>query len=82
MSPTTASSTDFADCETGEVRFTDYRDNSDGTREGTLQICINHAWGTICSDSLFDTTDAEVFCRELQGFNETGKFRGNVQQYV
>ena len=52
------------------TNFTD--DSEDGSRQGTLQICINNAWGTVCSDNFYDTTDAEVFCEELQGFNRTG----------
>ena len=52
------------------ANFTD--DPDEATREGTLQICINSAWGTVCSDDLFDTTDAEVFCEQLEGFQKAG----------
>jgi deleted-in-malignant-brain-tumors protein 1 len=69
-------STGFADCTTGEVRFQDFTDNSEeGSRQGTLQICINNAWGSVCSDDYFDSTDAEVFCSELVGFTATGMCR-------
>ena len=67
-------STEFADCTTGDVRFINYTDIAEeGSRQGTLQICINNAWGTVCSDEHFGTTDAEVFCEQLEGFNKTGQ---------
>ena len=66
-------STEAAECESGEVRLANFTDNPDeATREGTMQICINNAWGTVCSDDLFDTTDAEVFCEQLEGFQRGG----------
>ena len=70
----TESSTEFGDCQTGEVRLAaDYSDNSTETsRQGTIQICVNNAWGTVCSDNLFDTTDAGVFCDQLEGFTSDG----------
>ena len=52
------------------ANFTD--DPDEATREGTMQICINNAWGAVCSDDPFDTTDAEVFCDELKGFQRDG----------
>ena len=66
-------STEAAGCESGEVRLANFTEDPDeATREGTLQICINSAWGTVCSDDLFDTTDAEVFCEQLDGFQRGG----------
>ena len=68
-----ASSTEFTECMLGNVRLTNFTDDSEeGSREGILQICINNAWGTVCSDNYFDTTDAEVFCKNLLGFNAMG----------
>ena len=67
--------TEFADCTTGEVRLEDFTDNSsEGSRQGTIQICINHAWGSVCSDDFFDNTDAAVFCHQLSGFTSEGIF--------
>ena len=64
----------FARCTTGEVSFTNFTDDdNEYWRQGILQICINNAWGTVCSDNFFDNTDAEVFCKQLKGFNSTGK---------
>ena len=68
-----ASSIETAECESGEVRLANFTDDPDeATRQGTLQICINSAWGTVCSDDTFDMTDAEVFCEELVGFQREG----------
>ena len=66
-------STEAAECESGEVRLANFTDDPDeATREGTMQICINNAWGTVCSDTLFDTTDTQVFCEQLDGFQRDG----------
>ena len=66
-------STDFADCMTGEVRLTDFSDNTEeDSRQGTIQICINNAWGSVCNDDFFDSTDAAVLCKQLPGFNTNG----------
>ena len=68
-----ASSTEYAECSLGDVRLTDFTDNSEErSRQGVLQMCINNAWGTVCNDNYFDSTDAEVFCDSLVGFNTTG----------
>ena len=65
--------TEFADCTTGEVRLTDFSDNSEeDSRQGTIQICVNNAWGSVCSDHFFDNTDAAVFCGQLPGFKANG----------
>ena len=66
-------STEFAGCTLGDVQLINFTDNSEeGSRQGILQICINNAWGTVCSDNYFDSTDAKVFCDILVGFNATG----------
>ena len=50
-------------CTDGELRL------SGGSHpfEGRLEICINNAWGTVCSNS-FSSDDARVACHVL---NET-----------
>ena len=69
----TALSTEAAECESGEVRLANFTDDPDeATRQGTLQICINSAWGTVCNDDLYDTTDTEVICDQLDGFQREG----------
>ena len=66
-------SIEVAECESGEVRLANFTEDPDeATREGTMQICINNAWGAVCSDDTFDTRDAEVFCEKLPGFQREG----------
>ena len=66
-------STTFADCLTGEVRFVDLSNNAEeDSRQGTIQICVNNAWGSVCSDNIFDDIDAEIFCDQLPGFSGNG----------
>ena len=68
-----ADSTKFAECAIGDVKFINFTDDvEEGSRQGVLQICINNAWGAICSDNYFGNTDAEVFCNLLVGFNSSG----------
>lgn len=53
----------MADCSDGDVRLvggkTEY--------EGRVEVCINRAWGTICSRYYWywDTADSNVVCRQL-----------------
>ena len=52
-------STEEDNCTTGEVRL-----NGTSTLEGRVEICINNAWGTVCSNR-FSSSDAQVICRSL-----------------
>lgn len=38
---------------------------------GRLEVCLNKAWGTVCGDQ-FGYDDAEVACRQLEGFYTAG----------
>ena len=40
-------------------------------REGLVQVCINQAWGTICSEQ-FTISDAEVVCYQMN-FERAGR---------
>ena len=44
---------------------------SDNGDEGRLEVCVNRAWGTVCSNE-FDINDAQVACGVLVGFNGGG----------
>ena len=49
-------------CTEGDVRLTGSR--SSNPREGTVEICVNGYWGTICSNG-WDSRDAMVICSTL-----------------
>ena len=61
--------TSGADCVTGDVRLADSTvDPIQNTTKGTLQICINKAWGAVCHDDLFGVADARVACQQAGGY--------------
>ena len=35
-----------------------------GPHEGRLEVCVNEAWGTVCSNG-WDNTDSKVVCNQL-----------------
>ena len=51
-------------CTEGSVRL-----NSE-SRNGTVQVCINRTWGSVC-DSNWNSRAANVVCRQL-GFTTLG----------
>ena len=53
-------------CADGDVRLT----NGSSSREGRVEICFGHQWGSIC-DKEWDNSDANVVCGQL-GFSMTG----------
>ena len=55
-------------CTHGEVRLQD----GPNVREGRVEICINNAWGTICSTQ-FSNEDAAVVCKSMM-FEQEGMF--------
>ena len=57
-----------SNCTTGDVRLVGSADGD----EGRLEVCVNSAWGTVCSDG-FDTNDASVACQSLEGFDRNSK---------
>ena len=40
--------------------------------QGRLEVCVNSAWGTVCSNA-FGASDAAVACEAIEGYNSTGK---------
>ena len=67
-------STQPANCTTGDVRLIGTENVVEGTKEGTVGLCVNAAWGTVCNDIFFDSIDAGVICQQLGGFYREGKF--------
>ena len=57
----------MGNCQTGEVRLQD----GPNVREGRVEVCINNAWGTVCSDQ-FGFEDAIVTCTQMN-FSSEGK---------
>ena len=55
-----------ANCTNGDVRLV----NGSGPHEGRVEICVNEAWGTVCSNS-WSSYDAKVVCRQL-GYTSIG----------
>ena len=56
-----AQSTPISNCSNGDIRLV----NGTTVLEGRLEICINNAWGTVCSQG-FTADDAEVVCQQLK----------------
>lgn len=62
--------TSSSNCSDGDVRLQDgMSDLATGVMEGRLEICINEAWGSVCSDH-FGSAEAAVVC---SSFNLTGR---------
>ena len=38
--------------------------NGSNVLEGRVELCINNAWGTVCTDSVSED-DVEVICRQI-----------------
>lgn len=57
---------DYNDCTTGDVHLV----NGPSPNKGRVEVCINHAWASICSSS-FDREEANVVCGQL-GYLKNG----------
>ena len=62
-----------ASCTDGSVRIA----GGDSLTYGRIEVCVSSSWGTVCSDSFWDNTDAGVVCRQL-GFYQCGMFFKSV----
>ena len=49
-----------SNCTDGAVRLVD----GSGPHEGRLEVCVNEAWGTVCSNG-WDNADSKVVCNQL-----------------
>ena len=51
------------------MRLANFSDDPDeATRQGILQICINSAWGAVCSDDPFGLSEVQVACQQAGGY--------------
>ena len=57
-----------SNCSHGDVRLVGSVDGD----QGRLEVCVNSAWGTVCSNA-FGASDAAVACEAIVGYNSTGK---------
>ena len=48
------------DCSYGDVRLV----NGSNPLEGRVEICVNNAWGSVCTDAVSED-DVEVICRQI-----------------
>ncbi len=48
---------------------------SDYSVVGTIEICINHIYGTVCDDEEWDYQDATIACAQL-GYSPYGNTVG------
>ena len=53
-------STTIRSCTHGELRLV----GGPNIRQGRLEICVNKAWGSVCSSGFFDE-DAAVACAQM-----------------
>ena len=71
----------MGNCQTGEVRLQD----GPNVREGRVEVCINNAWGTVCSDQ-FGFEDAIVTCTQMnfssEGTTSRQEVESNSQSYM
>lgn len=65
MIPVPAST--YSNCTNGDLRLVD----GSTPLEGRVEICINHAWGTVC-DRSWSIADANVVCKQL-GYQARGE---------
>ena len=70
--------TTMANCEDGDVRLV----GGSTQYEGRVEVCINKAWGTVCSSKFsswwskyyhWETPDSNVVCRQL-GYMDLGRY--------
>ena len=52
--------TTSGECSHGDVRLV----NGANVLEGRVELCINNAWGTVCTDFISED-DVEVICRQI-----------------
>ncbi len=61
------STTTNANCSDNNVRLVN--DSRSDLLDGRVEVCINRAWGTVCSEG-FNDEDAQVVCGSFTGSGE------------
>ena len=64
----------FIDCSEGDVRLV----GGAHKFQGTVEICLDGSW-CLVSQHGWDNRDARIVCRELGGYNPSGKFTIKIQ---
>ena len=61
----------MAECNDGDLRLV----GGSTSNQGRLEVCMNHAWGSVCdSEGVFTTDEAKVACRQLGILQAEGLF--------
>ena len=61
----------LSDCKDGEILLYDGTTLSTNHSGGTVLVCVDNEYGTVCDD-LWDPLDATVVCTQL-GFSANGE---------
>ena len=56
----TGANVEHSNCTDGDIRLV----GGESENEGTIEVCYNHVWGTVCSQ-FWSSLDANVACRQL-----------------
>ena len=64
-------------CADGDIRLR----GGTSASEGRVEICNNHAWGTVCDD-LWGNPDANVACGQLGFSRRSKKYTKPVAMYL
>ncbi len=68
-----ATATMAGNCSDGEMRLVGTLDSPiTMTRVGTVEVCVNNAWGSVCRNG-FNSPEADIVCNLQSGFTGIGK---------